>query len=153
MQSKWCSDMGDFTQRQQKYAAAGENCDFVITVNFYLVQRTFWNVLCIFFGFVSTQTFNLDAIKFFLQNWKIFRKTGFNPIFQIFLFNLKKNKKSECLQTKIICTKKFKEFFGQGKNWKRLQNGNFHQLQQIFAVAGWNHPYLSSQKFFSFLFV
>ena len=33
--------MGDFTQPQQKFAAAGENCDFVIDVNSYTVKRTF----------------------------------------------------------------------------------------------------------------
>ena len=33
--------MGDFTKPQQKFAAAGENCDFVIAVNFHPVQRTF----------------------------------------------------------------------------------------------------------------
>ena len=32
---------GDFTKPQQKFATAGENCDFVIAVNFYPVQRTF----------------------------------------------------------------------------------------------------------------
>ena len=37
----WNTYMGDFTQPQQKYAAAGENGDFVIAVNFYPVQRTF----------------------------------------------------------------------------------------------------------------
>ena len=60
--------MDDFTQPQQKFAAAGENCDFVITVNFYPVQRIFFIFLCILFGFVSTQVFNLGANKFFLQN-------------------------------------------------------------------------------------
>ena len=35
------------------------------------------------------------------------------------------------------------EFNLQGKNWQRLQNCNFHQCQHIFAVAGWNHPYVS----------
>ena len=38
--------------------------------------------------------------------------------------------------------KKFKKFFGQGKHWQGLQIHNFHQLQQILAVAGWNHPYV-----------
>ena len=33
--------MGDFIQPQQKFAAAGENSDFVTAVNFYPVQRTF----------------------------------------------------------------------------------------------------------------
>ena len=42
--------MDDFTQPQQKFAAAGENCDFVITVNFYPVQRIFFIFLCILFG-------------------------------------------------------------------------------------------------------
>ena len=33
--------MGDFTEPQQKFAAAGENCDFAIAVNFYPVKRNF----------------------------------------------------------------------------------------------------------------
>ena len=33
--------MSDFTQPQQKFAAASEDCDFVIAVDFYPVQRTF----------------------------------------------------------------------------------------------------------------
>ena len=62
-------------------------------------------------------------------------------------FNYKKNClrpnwKYECLQTQIKCTKNVKKLFGQGKNWKRLQNHNFHQLQNIFAVAGLNHWYI-----------
>ena len=41
-----CTYMGDFTQPQQEFAAAGENCEFVIAVNVYPVQRTFWIFFC-----------------------------------------------------------------------------------------------------------
>ena len=51
------------------------------------------------------------------------------------------NWKSECLQTSIISTTFFRKFLLKGKKWQRLQNRYFHQLQQIFAVARWNHPY------------
>ena len=83
----------------------------------------------------------------FFQNWKKDRKKRLNPVFRNIFSILKKfclrpNKKSECLQTQIICTKNFKKFFGEGKNWQQLQNRNFHQLQQIFDMAGWNHPYV-----------
>ena len=64
-------------------------------------------------------------------------------------FCLRSNSKSECLQTQIMSTKFFRKFVLQGKRWQRLQNRNFHQLQQIFAVARWNHPYgswLSEEK-------
>ena len=42
------------SQPQQKSAAA---------VNFYPIQRTFWNFLYILFGFISTQILNLCANK------------------------------------------------------------------------------------------
>ena len=35
--------MGDSTQPQQKSAGAGENCNFVIAVNFYPVKKSFSN--------------------------------------------------------------------------------------------------------------
>ena len=56
-------------------------------------------------------------------------------------FCLRSNSKSEWLQSQIMNTKFFRKFVSQGKRWQRLQNRNFHQLQQIFAVARWNHPY------------
>ena len=40
--------MGDFNQPQQKFAAVGENCDFVIAVNFYFIQKLF-EVFCAYY--------------------------------------------------------------------------------------------------------
>ena len=45
--------MGDFTEPQQKYAGTGENCNIVITVIFYQVNKTN-QFLYILFEFVST---------------------------------------------------------------------------------------------------
>ena len=56
--------MGDFTQPQQKFAATGENCDFVIAVNFYpgLGEITYMSyklppdTLYIFFSFIFSDS-------------------------------------------------------------------------------------------------
>ena len=40
--------MGDFTQPQQKFAATGENCDFVIAVNFTLSKKLF-DIFCAYY--------------------------------------------------------------------------------------------------------
>ena len=128
--------MGDFTHSTTKIC---NRCQFLPG------PKNFLKFLCILYGFVSTHILNLGTNNF-SKIEKIFWKTGFNPIFRNCYLVLKKklrpNQKPECLQTLMICTKKFKKFFGQGKNWQRLQNHNFHQLQQIFVVAGWNHPYM-----------
>ena len=74
----WCFFyMGDSTQPQQISAGAGENRDFLIAVNFYPVKKNCSN-LCISFGFVSTQIFNLGANNFFFKIQKRFRKIGVN---------------------------------------------------------------------------
>ena len=48
----------------------------------------------------------------------------------------------ECLLARIRCTIIFIKFLFQDKKWQRLQYCYFHQYQQIFAVARWNHPYM-----------
>ena len=58
--------MGDFTQPQQKFAAAGKNFDFVIAVNFFPVKKLS-DFLCILFGVVSNKIFNLGTNKFFFN--------------------------------------------------------------------------------------
>ena len=60
--------MDDFAQPQQKFAAADENFDFVITSNFYPVNNFFFNMQ--------------------KKCWKI----GLNPIFSEYFHILNKNK-------------------------------------------------------------
>ena len=48
-----------------------------------------------------------------------------------------------CLLTRIRCTRILIKFLFQDKKWQRLQYCNFYQYQHIFAVARWNHPYVS----------
>ena len=81
----WYLHTGDLIQTQKKYAAAGENCNFVMAVNFYPVQRNFWNFLCILFGLLSTQIFNLGTNKFF-SKLKNILKNRVQPYFSEFFF-------------------------------------------------------------------
>ena len=53
---------------------------------------------------------------------------------------------SECLNTLIISTKNFIKFLLLEKRWQGLQYCNFHQYHHIFAVAGWNHPYIVASE-------
>ena len=90
---------------------------------------------------------NLRAKINFANMLKIVQKSrnlqDFWTIFNIFaklIFALK----SECLYTQIKCTKIFIKFLFQDEKWTRLQYCNFQQYQHIFAVAGWNHPYVQT---------
>ena len=59
--------MGDFTQPQQKFAAAGENCDFVITVNFYQ------ELMCAYY---------YKNLKSILKNWVVTNLHNMHKNFQ-----------------------------------------------------------------------
>ena len=66
--------MGDFTQPQQKFVAAGEIGDFVIAVNIYSVQRPFL--------YFCAYHLCLKALRFLIfQNQKNILKNRVRPYF------------------------------------------------------------------------
>ena len=65
-----------FSVAATKICTKWENCNFEIVVIFYHVKETLWKFLCILFGCVRSQIYNLRANKNFPKNLKIVRKLG-----------------------------------------------------------------------------
>ena len=74
--------MVDYTQPQQKIAGNGENCNIVVAVIFNPANQSFWNLLCILFGFVRTKILNSSANINFSKLFKMSQKIGYKRKFQ-----------------------------------------------------------------------